>query len=168
MAGAEPSFVVDGAIATITLRRSTVANRLELEDPAPIRGFLEAADAERAVRVLRLRGEGPHFCSGFNIERAGADGAGTGPRFETVADALEQARPVTAVALQGRAYAGAMAGHEEASEPHRTRHDRRGGTGARHRHRRRLGRPAGRGPGVARKAAAALPGPMRNIDHMVD
>ena len=108
MAGAEPSCFIDGPLATITLRRPAVANRLELEDLALIQCFLDAANEEPAVRVLRLCGEGRHFCSGFNIERVGADGAGAGPRFEALADALEQARPVTVVQLQGGAYGGAV------------------------------------------------------------
>ncbi len=109
MAGAEPTLSLDGGgIATLTLHRPAVANRLELEDLAAIQGFLDRVNADLSVRVLRLRGEGRHFCSGFNVERVGADGAAAGPRFEALADALEQARPVTVVQLQGGAYGGAV------------------------------------------------------------
>lgn len=108
MAGAEPSLAVDGAIATITLHRPTVANRLELQDLDVLQAQLAAVDADAGVRVLCLRGEGRHFCSGFNVEQVGSDGAAAGPRFEALADALEQARPVTVVALQGGAYGGAV------------------------------------------------------------
>lgn len=109
MAGAEPTLSVDGdGIAAITLHRPTVANRLELEDLAVLQDFLDRVNADPAVRVLRLRGDGRHFCSGFNVERVGADGAAAGPRFEALADALEQARPVTVVQLQGGAYGGAV------------------------------------------------------------
>lgn len=109
MAGAEPTLSTDGdGIATITLHRPAVANRLELEDLAAVQGFLARLNADLAVRVLRLRGDGRHFCSGFNVERVSADGDTAGPRFEALADALEQARPVTVVQLQGGAYGGAV------------------------------------------------------------
>jgi enoyl-CoA hydratase/carnithine racemase len=108
MAGADPTLAIDGAVATLTLHRPAVANRLELGDLALMQGFLECVNADRAVRVLRLCGEGRHFCSGFNVGQVGADGASAGPRFEALADALEQARPVTVVQLQGGAYGGAV------------------------------------------------------------
>jgi enoyl-CoA hydratase/carnithine racemase len=109
MAGAEPTLALEpGGIATLTLHRPTVANRLELQDLATMQGMLERVNADPSVRVLRLRGEGRHFCSGFNIEQVGTDGDAPGPRFEALADALEQARPVTVVQLQGGAYGGAV------------------------------------------------------------
>lgn len=108
MAGAEPRLAFDGAVATITLRRPAVANRLEPEDLATLQSQLAEVNAATAVRVLLLQGEGRHFCSGFNVGRVGSDGASAGPRFEALADAIEQARPVTVVALQGGAYGGAV------------------------------------------------------------
>lgn len=109
MAGADPSLVLNGGgIATITLHRPQVANRLEPQDLACLQAFLDQVNADPAVRVLRLRGEGRHFCSGFNVERVGNEGTSAGPRFEALADALEQARPVTVVELQGGAYGGAV------------------------------------------------------------
>lgn len=103
-----PSLVVDGAVATVTLHRPAAANRLELEDLACLQDIVAQVNAHPALRVLCLRGEGRHFCSGFNVERVGSDGASAGPRFEALADALEQARPVTVVMLQGGAYGGAV------------------------------------------------------------
>lgn len=108
MAGAEPLLAIDGAVATITLRRPGVANRLEPEDLAALQAQLEDVNAAAPVRVLLLRGEGRHFCSGFNVGRVGTGGASAGPRFEALADAVEQARPVTVVELQGGAYGGAV------------------------------------------------------------
>ena len=108
MPNATPELIVEGAIATITLRRPEMANRLDLDDLLALQGFIQAVNADEAVRVLRLRGEGRHFCSGFNVERVGADGADASARFEALADALEQARPVTVVQLQGGAYGGAV------------------------------------------------------------
>lgn len=109
MAGAEPTLALEaGGIATLTLHRPAVANRLELQDLATMQRMLEHVNANPSVRVLRLRGEGRHFCSGFNIGQVGTDGDAPGPRFEALADALEQARPVTVVQLQGGAYGGAV------------------------------------------------------------
>ncbi len=108
MAGAEPTLAIAGPIATLTLRRPAVANRLELDDLAVLQGFIHTLNADAQVRVLRLCGEGRHFCSGFNVERVGSDGSNAGTRFEALADALEQARPITVVQLQGGAYGGAV------------------------------------------------------------
>lgn len=108
MAGAEPALAIDGAVATIVLRRPAVANRLELSDLDVLQQQLDTVEADPAVRVLCLRGEGRHFCSGFNVGQVGARGAEAGPRFEALADALERARPLTVVALQGGAYGGAV------------------------------------------------------------
>lgn len=102
-----PSLVVDGRVATITLRRPQVANRLELEDLAALGEHLEMVNALDEVLVLRLQAEGRHFCGGFNIGRVGATGEDAGTRFEALAQALEDARPVTVVALQGGVYGGA-------------------------------------------------------------
>lgn len=107
-AGAEPSLAIHGAVATITLHRPQVANRLELQDLDMLQRMLAAVQARADVRVLRLRGEGRHFCSGFNVRQVGSDGAAAGPRFEALADAIEAARPVTVVSLQGGAYGGAV------------------------------------------------------------
>jgi enoyl-CoA hydratase/carnithine racemase len=59
--------------------------------------------------VLRLRGEGRHFCSGFNIGQVGGEGGGAqaAARFEALAAALEQARPVTIAQIHGGIYGGA-------------------------------------------------------------
>lgn len=103
--GQAPELAIDGHIAVITLRRPEVANRLEPEDLDLLRSYLETVNADSEIRVLRLEGQGRHFCSGFNIGRLG--GADVGARFEALANALEQARPVTIAVLHGGAYGGA-------------------------------------------------------------
>lgn len=114
MAGADglvpgpPRLQIAGAIATLTLCRPALANRLELEDLATLQRQLAEVDARPGVRVLRLLGQGRHFCSGFNIDRLGSDGQTPGALFEATADALEQARPVTIAVLQGGAFGGAV------------------------------------------------------------
>ncbi|MGO4155468.1 enoyl-CoA hydratase/isomerase family protein [Cupriavidus sp. YAF13] len=103
--GQPPELAVDGHVAVITLRRPDVANRLEPEDLDLLREYLETVNGDTRVRVLRIEGQGRHFCSGFNIGRLG--GADVGARFEALANALEQARPVTIAILHGGVYGGA-------------------------------------------------------------
>lgn len=107
-AGLAPALAIDGAVATITLRRPQVANRLEIVDLDTLLAQLAEVDAAAGVRVLRLTAEGRHFCSGFNVGQVGDAGAAAGERFEALADALEQARPITVAVLQGGAYGGAV------------------------------------------------------------
>lgn len=99
-----PELAVDGAVATITLRRPEQANRLEPDDLAVIRSHLAAVDADAAVRVLRLCSTGRHFCSGYDIGRIGAARV---VHFDEMVNALEDTRPVTIAVLQGGVYGGA-------------------------------------------------------------
>jgi len=103
--GLPPRLDIDGALATITLCRPDVANRLELSDLDLLREQLAEVDARPEVLVLLLRGTGRHFCSGFNIGQIG--GSEAGARFEALANALEAARPVTIAVLNGGVYGGA-------------------------------------------------------------
>lgn len=107
-AGAQPSLDIDGAVATITLRRPAVANRLEISDLQRLLQHLAQVELDDRVRVLRLQGQGRHFCSGFNLGQVDGQAASGGDGFEAVADALESARPVTVAVLQGGAYGGAV------------------------------------------------------------
>jgi enoyl-CoA hydratase/carnithine racemase len=105
--GQAPHLAIDGRLATITLRRPAVANRLELEDLQMLQAQVDEVNASSAVLVLRLVAEGRHFCSGFNIGQVGAGANDAGQRFEALASALEEARPVTIAAIQGGVYGGA-------------------------------------------------------------
>ncbi|MGU7784805.1 enoyl-CoA hydratase/isomerase family protein [Burkholderia sp. PU8-34] len=105
MQGQAPSLRIDGRVAVVTLRRPEVANRLEFADLQTIRGYLREVDAMEQVLVLRLQGEGRHFCSGFNIN--GIDADTVGDAFEALANELESARPVTIAAINGGVYGGA-------------------------------------------------------------
>jgi len=108
LAGQAPALTINGAVATITLRRPQLANRLELADLDTLLRQVAEVDGDGSVRVLRLQAEGRQFCSGFNVSQVG-DGAGAaGERFEALAEAIEDARPVTIAALQGGAYGGAV------------------------------------------------------------
>lgn len=100
-----PLLEVTGGVARITLRRPRQANRLAVDDLATLRGLLEVVNANEAVRVLVLAGEGRYFCSGFDLGALGAIDAGA--RFGELADALEGARPITVARLHGGVYGGA-------------------------------------------------------------
>ncbi|MBO9354207.1 enoyl-CoA hydratase/isomerase family protein [Bordetella petrii] len=98
-----PALSVDGKVATLTLRRPDRANRLEPGDLAAIHAHIEAVDGMEQVQVLRLQSSGKYFCSGYDIGKLG------GPRtvdFETMANRLECARPVTVAVIHGGVYGG--------------------------------------------------------------
>lgn len=99
-----PSLQIDGAVATITLRRPEQANRLEPVDLQVLGEHIAAVDARPEVLVLRLASTGRHFCSGFDI---GQIDPHKPQAFELLANALEEARPVTLALLQGGVYGGA-------------------------------------------------------------
>jgi enoyl-CoA hydratase/carnithine racemase len=102
-----PALSIDGRVATITLRRPRQANRLGLDDLDTLQGHLARVDAVQEVLVLRLVATGRHFCSGFDLGSGGVAGVDAPARFEALAAALEQARPVTIAAIQGGVYGGA-------------------------------------------------------------
>jgi enoyl-CoA hydratase len=104
MTAATPELRIDGAVATITLRRPRQANRLEPDDLAAICDQVAQVNAQAAVSVLRLQASGKTFCAGYDIGRIG----GARPvAFEDMVNAVEDARPVTMVLLQGGVYGGA-------------------------------------------------------------
>ena len=99
-----PDLQITGAVARITLRRPDQANRLEPDDLAALIDHIAEVNASPEVLVLQLLAEGKYFCSGYDISRIG--GART-VAFDTVVNAIEDARPVTLAVLQGSAYGGA-------------------------------------------------------------
>lgn len=98
-----PSLDVAGNVATITLRRPGVANRLSTEDITTLLSQIDQIN-ESNVRVLRITSVGKHFCSGYNIDQMQS---GKESGFETLANALEDCRAVTIAAIQGGVYGGA-------------------------------------------------------------
>jgi enoyl-CoA hydratase len=105
--GLPPELEIDGRVATITLRRPRLANRLGLQDLVQLREQIARASGSPNVLVLRLAAQGRHFCSGFNLSDADGDADAAGKQFEAVAAELEGARPVTIAAIQGGVYGGA-------------------------------------------------------------
>jgi enoyl-CoA hydratase len=66
--GATVGYELDGAVATLTLDRR---QRLNAIVPALIEDLgaaLDRAEADDAVRAIRLRGAGRSFCAGYDIE----------------------------------------------------------------------------------------------------
>ncbi|MBX3619652.1 MAG: enoyl-CoA hydratase/isomerase family protein [Rhizobacter sp.] len=99
-----PDLLVEGHVATITLRRPRVANRLDPADLAALLAHVDAVNQRQEVLVLRLRAEGKYFCSGYDITQIGG---GRTISFDQMVDAFEDARPVTIAVLQGGVYGGA-------------------------------------------------------------
>jgi enoyl-CoA hydratase len=60
-------YGVDGAIATITLDRPEALNTIVPPMPDEIEAAVEAAVADRAVKVIVVRGAGRAFCAGFDF-----------------------------------------------------------------------------------------------------
>jgi enoyl-CoA hydratase len=99
-----PELRIDGAVATLTLRRPQQANRLEPDDLLAISEHIARVNASPQVLVLRVQAAGKTFCAGYDIGQIG----GTRPvAFEDMVNALEDARPVTIALLQGGVYGGA-------------------------------------------------------------
>jgi 2-(1,2-epoxy-1,2-dihydrophenyl)acetyl-CoA isomerase len=60
------SDVADG-VMTVTLNRPEAANAVRPDDRDAIIALLAAADADEKVRVVVLRANGKHFCSGADV-----------------------------------------------------------------------------------------------------
>jgi 2-(1,2-epoxy-1,2-dihydrophenyl)acetyl-CoA isomerase len=58
---------VEGGVMTITLNRPEAANALRPDDRDAVIALLSAADADDAIRVVVLRANGKHFCSGADV-----------------------------------------------------------------------------------------------------
>lgn len=103
---AAPELILDGAVATIRLRRPAVANRLSPDDLQTIRQHLETVNQNEGILVLRFVGEGKYFCSGYDISSLAAADAPSSLFFGETVDLIESARPVTIAAVHGGVYGG--------------------------------------------------------------
>lgn len=100
-----PQLTIDGPIATLRLCRPAQANRLELDDLEAIRAHIDALNATPSVRVVLVRGEGQHFCSGFHIDTVPQVDAPA--LFEALCNAWESVEPITVAVLHGGVWGGA-------------------------------------------------------------
>lgn len=62
------TYTVNGLIGTITLNRPGARNALTRTVMEQIAAAAAQADADPATRVVLLRGVGPHFCAGADLE----------------------------------------------------------------------------------------------------
>ncbi|HUA11326.1 MAG TPA: crotonase/enoyl-CoA hydratase family protein [Solirubrobacteraceae bacterium] len=60
-------YDADGPVATITLNRPERLNTIVPPMPAELEGAVQRAGADRAVKVIVLRGAGRAFCAGFDF-----------------------------------------------------------------------------------------------------
>lgn len=102
---AAPALDIAHPVATLTLRRPENANRLEPDDLRTVVAHLEAVNHDPGILVLQIRGEGKYFCSGYDISSL-ATQSGNPLGFEDMANAVEEARPVTIAVVHGGAYGG--------------------------------------------------------------
>ena len=99
-----PELVIDGKVATITLRRPTKANRLEADDLIALLEHIQRINSTPDVLVLVIRSQGKYFSSGFDTSRLASQMTVS---FEDVINAVEDCRSVTVAVLQGGVYGGA-------------------------------------------------------------
>ena len=106
-------YDVEGVVATVTLNRPDLRNRLSPAAMAMTRGFVEQAGADPAVRVIVITGTGNTFCSGADLAAAtsattGQDSfVGSGPaELVLLLRALMDCPKVTIARVQGHVAAG--------------------------------------------------------------
>jgi enoyl-CoA hydratase/carnithine racemase len=73
-------YAVSDAVATITLDSQHNRNALSRQLVTELFAHLEAAEADDAVRVVLVRGEGRVFCSGADLSEATTEGMEVGAR----------------------------------------------------------------------------------------
>jgi enoyl-CoA hydratase/carnithine racemase len=98
---------MQGKVATITLCRPSVANRLAPEDLHTIQSHLDVINQREEVLVLRFKAVGKYFCSGYDIASLGGSKEENAESFGDFVDVVERARPVTIAAINGGIFGGA-------------------------------------------------------------
>lgn len=93
-------------MATITLSRPALANRLSPGDLDVLRQHIDRVNAQDETLVLLVRAQGKYFCAGYDIGALGQCDAPSSLYFGQTIDCLEQARPVTVAVLEGGVYGG--------------------------------------------------------------
>lgn len=101
-----PQLTIDGPVATISLSRPAVANRLTPADLDTLNAHIKAVNDNQDILVLQLKAHGKYFCSGYDIGSLGQNSAPSSLYFGQTVDHLEQARPVTVAVIQGGVYGG--------------------------------------------------------------
>ena len=104
---------IDGAIATITLRRPEKFNALDIPMLRALEARLDEAEAAEGVRVVLIAGEGKGFCAGGDVDAWAAMSAAD---FQVqwvrhghrVFDRLARLRQPTIAVLSGHALGGGL------------------------------------------------------------
>src|SRR6478672_10346610 len=100
-----PTLEVAGAVATVRLRRPAEHNRIDPDDVAVIRGYLDNGKLYPAARSLVFTGTGDTtFSSGYTVD---AIVGRLDRNFEQLLDAIERFPLPTICALNGSVYGGA-------------------------------------------------------------
>ena len=111
MTEGSPTLTIDGAVATLTLRRPSLRNSLTDADLHALLAHFDAIQKSSAIHVVVLRADTMGqkqavFSSGYNV--GGFDNDPMAPLFfEQIPEALERLRPITICALNGSVYGGA-------------------------------------------------------------
>jgi enoyl-CoA hydratase len=79
-------YDLQGAVATLTLDRPDRLNAITDELAADFAQALDRAEADDAVRVIRLKGAGKAFCAGYDIEWGAAAMAADSDPWDPMAD----------------------------------------------------------------------------------
>lgn len=98
----------DGPVTTVTLNRPDKRNALNTDLLGALVAAITAAESDKTQRILVLRGAGPVFCSGLDLDEAAQPGRAHASA-ELVAQALRTiaaTRLITIAAVQGAAIAG--------------------------------------------------------------
>lgn len=104
---------IDGAIATITLRRPEKFNALDIPMLRALEARLDEAEAAEGVRVVLIAGEGKGFCAGGDVDAwaamSAADFQVQWVRYgHRVFDRLARLRQPTIAVLSGHALGGGL------------------------------------------------------------
>jgi len=95
-------------VVTLTLARPEKGNALDAEMMALLQSALERVEADPSARVLVIRGEGKHWCSGADV----SGGVGETPKGASVADVctrLNDLRTPTIAVVHGACIGAGLA-----------------------------------------------------------
>src|SRR3982750_3416528 len=98
----------DPAVTVVTLNRPDKRNALSIALIEQLTAAVRAAEADRARRVVVLRGAGPAFCAGLDLHEA-ADPAAAGRSAEALAAlylAIVRSPLVVVAVARGAAFGG--------------------------------------------------------------
>lgn len=107
---ARVTLSVSGGVAWITLNRPEVLNALDTDLAAVLAARVESAAADRAVRVVVVRGAGRAFCSGMDRDAlaAGTIGESFFRLWIRALNGLEDMPKITVAVLHGYSIGGGL------------------------------------------------------------